>query len=99
MLALGTGRIDLRDETVDLRLNGKPKKFRLLRIAAPITVKGWLLAPKFGVDIGKAAPQLVAGALLGALVAPLAVILPFVNPGLAKNADCAALVGQAAGKD
>ncbi len=98
VLALGTGRIDLRDETIDLRLNGKPKKFRLLRIAAPITVKGPLIAPRFGVDVGKAAPQLVVSALLGALVAPLAVILPFVNPGLAKNADCAALMGRAATK-
>ncbi|MGI8839964.1 MAG: AsmA family protein, partial [Caulobacteraceae bacterium] len=95
VLALGKGDIDLRDESVNLRLSGKPKKFRLVRIGAPITVKGWLLAPKFGVDVGKAAPQLAVSALLGVVVAPLALILPFVNPGLAKNADCAALVGAA----
>ena len=98
VLSTGTGRIDLREETINLRLDGKPKKFRLVRIAAPITVKGWLAAPKFGVDVGKAAGQLIIGGVLGALVSPLAVILPFVNPGLAKNADCAALMSEAAGR-
>ncbi len=91
VLALGGGRIDLRNETMDLRLNGKPKKFRLVRIAAPITVKGRLESPKFGVDVGKAAPQLLISGLLATVVAPLAAILPFVNAGLAKDADCAAL--------
>ena len=78
VLALGGGRIDLRDETMDLTLDGKPKKFRLVRIDAPITVKGRLESPKFGVDVGKAAPQLIVGGLLATVVAPLAVILPFV---------------------
>gem|GEM_PF-384316 len=95
VLALGKGDIDLRNETIDLQLSGKPKKFRLVRIGAPITVKGPLIAPKFGVDVGKAIGQLAIGGLLGAVVAPLAAILPFVNPGLAKNADCAALMGEA----
>ena len=96
VLSIGHGQIDLRNETVNLVLNGKPKKFRLVRIAAPITVKGSLISPKFGVDIGKAVGQLAISGLLGVLVSPLAVILPFVNPGLAKNADCAALTGEAA---
>jgi AsmA family protein len=98
VLSVGHGQIDLRNETVNLVLEGKPKKFRLVRIAAPITMKGSLVSPKFGVDIGKAAGQLAISGLLGVLVSPLAVILPFVNPGLAKNADCAALMGEAAGK-
>ena len=98
VLSVGHGQIDLRNETVNLVLNGKPKKFRLIRIAAPITVKGPLISPKFGVDVGKAAGQLAISALVGVLVSPLAVILPFVNPGLGKNADCAALIGEAAGK-
>ncbi|HEY5072648.1 MAG TPA: AsmA family protein [Caulobacteraceae bacterium] len=98
VLATGSGQVDLRDETLNLRLSGKPKKFRLVRIDAPITVKGRLEAPKFGVDVGKAAGQLVLSGLLGALVSPLAVILPFVSPGLAHNADCAALTAAAAGE-
>ena len=95
VLATGSGRIDLRDETLDLRLTGKPKKFRLIRIGAPITLTGHLAAPKLGVDVAKAAPQVLASAALGALVAPLSALLPFINPGLAKNADCAALLAAA----
>jgi uncharacterized protein involved in outer membrane biogenesis len=95
VIATGSGEVNLRDETLNLTLSGKPKKFRLIHIGAPITLKGSLSAPKAGVDIVKAAPQLAAATALGALVAPLAVILPFVGPGLAKDADCAALVGQA----
>ena len=87
----GSGDIDLRNETVNLRLQGKPKKITLVRLDAPITVTGMLASPKIGVDIIKAAPQAVLAVALGVFAAPLAAILPFVAPGLAKNADCAAL--------
>jgi uncharacterized protein involved in outer membrane biogenesis len=94
--AEGRGVIDLRNETMNLVIAGKPKHFRLIRIAAPITIKGRLGSPKVGVDVGKAAGQLGVGALLGALVSPLAAILPFVAPGTAKDADCGALLAEAA---
>jgi uncharacterized protein involved in outer membrane biogenesis len=93
--AQGKGTIDLRNETLDLRLEGKTKKPRFLRVWAPITLKGTLLHPKPGVDVGKAAPQLGLSVAVGAVLAPLAAILPFIEPGLAKDADCAALIGEA----
>lgn len=93
--ATGQGVIDLRNETLNLSLKGKPKHFRLVRLAAPITLKGRLDAPKLGVDVGKSAGQLAAGALLGALVNPLAAILPFISTGT-KDADCHALLQEAA---
>jgi len=96
VLVTGAGDIDMRDETFNLRLSGKPKKFRLVRIGAPITLKGSWETPKFGVDVGKAVGQLAISGLLGAFVSPIAVILPFVSPGLAHNADCAALTASAA---
>ena len=93
--AQGKGSVDLRNETLDLRLEGQSKKPRLLRVWAPITLKGTLLHPKPGVDAGKAAPQLGLAVAIGAVFAPLAAILPFIEPGLAKDADCAALIGEA----
>jgi len=95
--ATGKGTIDLRSETLNLTISGKPKHLRLLRLAAPITLTGRLDDPKMGVDIGKALPQLGLSALLGAFVAPLAAILPLVGPGAAKDADCGALMSEARG--
>jgi hypothetical protein len=92
------GDVDLRQEKLNLRLTGHPKKFELLRVHAPITLTGTLVQPKVGVDIVKAAPQVLASAAVGVLAAPLAALLPFVNPGLAHNADCAALTAAASDK-
>ncbi len=94
--AQGKGTIDLRNETLNLSLSGKPKHLRLLRIAAPITLTGRLDNPKPGVDLAKAAPQLGAAAVLGAVVSPLAAILPFISLGGTKDADCSALLAEAA---
>ncbi|HZZ36039.1 MAG TPA: AsmA family protein [Caulobacteraceae bacterium] len=88
----GHGQINLKDETVNLRFTGKSKKFRLVRVMAPITVKGRLAEPNVGVDLAKATPQLGIAGVLGALVSPLAAIIPFIDPGGAKDADCAALM-------
>jgi uncharacterized protein involved in outer membrane biogenesis len=93
--ATGKGTVNLAEESLDLRLNGQPKKPRILRIWAPITLKGTLLHPKPGVDAGKAAGQIGIAAAVGAVLAPLAAVLPFVDGGLAKDADCAALIGEA----
>ena len=95
VIATGSGDVNLRDETMNLAFAGRPKKFRLIRIGAPITVKGSLEQPKIGVDVAKAAPQAVASVALGALVTPVAAILPLIGPGLAKDADCASLISQA----
>ncbi|MGE3867126.1 MAG: AsmA family protein, partial [Hyphomonadaceae bacterium] len=95
VLAAGQGAVSLRDETLDLSLKGHPKKPRLVRVMAPITVKGKIRAPKLGVDAGQAAGQLGAAAALGALLSPLAAVLPFVDPGLADDADCASLLAEA----
>lgn len=91
----GSGRINLRDETLDLRLRGKPKKFRLIRLNTPITLKGSFASPKMGIDVAKAAPQVLLSIAVGVFAAPVAAILPFVNPGLAKDANCAGLVAAA----
>jgi uncharacterized protein involved in outer membrane biogenesis len=90
----GSGDIDLRDEGLNLRLAGKPKTFRLLRLGAPITITGDLAGPRIGLDLAKAAPQAAVSVAVGVLAAPVAAVLPFVSPGLAKNADCAALLAQ-----
>jgi uncharacterized protein involved in outer membrane biogenesis len=95
VLGKGSGTIDLRTERLDLRIEGKPKKFRIGSLNAPITAKGPLTGPKVGVDAGKALGQGGVAAALGAVLSPLAAILPFVDPGLAKDAACGSLVAEA----
>ncbi len=87
----GQGRIDLRNETLDLKLAGKPKSFQLLRVRAPITASGPWTKPALGVDAGPIITQGGIGAALG-LLNPFAAIFAFIDPGLAKDANCAALL-------
>ncbi|WP_293365162.1 AsmA family protein [Phenylobacterium sp.] len=91
----GKGVVNLGTERIDLTFRGQDKRFRLVRVLLPITAKGPIMAPKVGVQPGSAVAQGGAALALGTLLTPLAAILPFVDPGLAKNADCAALVAEA----
>jgi uncharacterized protein involved in outer membrane biogenesis len=95
VIAQGQGTISLADETLDLSLQGRPKSFRLVRVMSPITLKGRIISPKIGVSAGKAPIQAAAAVGLAVFASPLAAILPFVDPGLAKNADCVGLVAAA----
>jgi uncharacterized protein involved in outer membrane biogenesis len=88
----GRGAIRLGPEEYDLQIRGEPKKPRIGRVRAPILVSGHLLEPKFGVRLEGAAKQGVVAAALGALLSPIAALLAFVDPGLAKDANCAALL-------
>jgi uncharacterized protein involved in outer membrane biogenesis len=90
----GHGDINLRDETLDMTLQGKPKHFQLLHLNAPIKLSGSLSAPQIGVDKSQALVQGALGAGLGA-ISPFAAILAFVDPDLAKNADCSAILAVA----
>jgi AsmA family protein len=95
VLVTGQGKIDLKDETLDLSLRGQPKKVRLLRLRTPIMLRGTLLQPKVGVQAGKVAAQTAGAVALATLLTPVAALLAFVDGGLAKDANCAALIGQA----
>jgi AsmA family protein len=46
----GSGTIQLPTETVDLELQGKPKQLRLLRLRAPVFIRGTLAHPSFGIE-------------------------------------------------
>ncbi len=92
ILIRGGGGVNLRDETLDLEIQGEPKEPRLVRVAAPIVVEGSWRSPSIGVEAGEALAQGGVAAALGALLAPLAAVLPFVDAGLTEDANCAALL-------
>lgn len=95
VLARGSGTINLGAETMNLRIDGETKSPRLIRLWSPITISGLLTAPKVGIDAGAVAGQVGLGTVLGALINPLVALLPFVDPGLAKDANCGALISSA----
>jgi uncharacterized protein involved in outer membrane biogenesis len=92
VLVEGQGQVSFVNETIDVRLKGKNKKVRILHVMAPIRVTGRLNHVQVKPELIKAAPQVGIAAILGAVVSPLAAILPFIDPGLAKDANCSALV-------
>jgi uncharacterized protein involved in outer membrane biogenesis len=94
VLVEGQGTINFEKETMNLRIEGDSKKPRLLRVFAPITVTGPLVKPRVGVETSGIIGQGGVAALLGAVISPLTAILPFVDPGLAKDANCAALISE-----
>jgi uncharacterized protein involved in outer membrane biogenesis len=94
----GDGKVDLERENFDLAIKGHPKKLRLIRLKAPITIRGPLRKPRVGVEAADAAKQSGIAAVLAAIAAPLAAVVAFVDPGLADDADCGALLTAARNK-
>jgi uncharacterized protein involved in outer membrane biogenesis len=90
----GGGVVNLDTETLSFTVKGHPKKFQLVRLLAPITVSGPMLSPKVSVRKGQAIAQGGVGLALATVLSPVAVLLPFVDPGLAKDANCAGLLAQ-----
>jgi len=95
VLITGKGEVDLGPETLDLTINGQPKKARLFRIKSPVQLGGTLSKPKIGLQAGNTPGQAVVATALGVLATPLAAVLAFIDPGLAKDADCGALLAEA----
>jgi uncharacterized protein involved in outer membrane biogenesis len=95
VLITGGGKITLGSEQLDLTIHGQPKKFHLVRVRAPVDIKGLLTKPSFQPDKGQLLKQGGVAAALGTLLTPVAAMLAFVDPGLAKDQDCSQLLAQA----
>jgi AsmA family protein len=90
----GRGEVRLGPEELDLSIKGEPKKLRLARLRTPVEINGHLRKPAIGIDAGKTVKQGAVAAALGAL-APVAAVLAFIDPGLAKDENCRALLSTA----
>jgi uncharacterized protein involved in outer membrane biogenesis len=88
------GEVRLGPEELDLSIKGEPKKLRLTRLRTPVEVGGHLRNPTIGINAGKTVKQGAIAAVIGAVATPFAAILAFVDPGLAKDENCAALLSE-----
>jgi hypothetical protein len=95
VLIKGKGDINLGPEALNLEIKGEPKKIRFTRVRSPLEIRGHLRKPSIGLDVGNTVKQGAVAAALGTLVTPLAAVLAFVDPGLAKDQNCSQLIAQA----
>jgi AsmA family protein len=93
-LITGSGQVHLDPATLDLTLRGRPKHPRLV-LHSEIRVQGSLTHPDIRPNTPAVLAQSAAAVALGTVLSPVAAVLAFVNPGLAHDADCAALIAQA----
>jgi hypothetical protein len=91
----GSGEVRLGPEELELSIKGEPKKLRLARLRTPIEINGHLRKPSIGIDAGKTLKQGAVAAAVGAVLTPIAAVLAFIDPGLAKDENCAALLSTA----
>lgn len=94
VLITGEGTVNLDSEALDLQFQGRPKHPRF-RVRALLLVRGTLGHPSFSMEAKQTAAQAGGAIALGMLLTPVAAILAFVDPGLAKDTDCAALLAEA----
>ena len=90
------GTISLRDEALDLRAEASPKDFSPFTLRSPVRVTGTLADPKVGIEGSRLVAKAAAAAVLGAVAAPLAALLPFVDRGKKVEDPCVAQPAQRA---
>ncbi|MDN7905091.1 AsmA family protein [Burkholderia diffusa] len=87
------GPINLRDESIDLKIHPHTKGFRIFSLRSPLYAKGTFKNPKVGVDAGALA--LRAGAMVGlGLINPFAALIPLIAPSNNRDVPCSELFGQ-----
>ena len=85
---IGTGSLDLGQETVHYQLTQEPKHFSIGAFHAPIDIDGRLKSPSIKPDPTVLGARTGAAVLLGVLLTPAAALLPTIQLGLADDNDC-----------
>lgn len=79
MRTSGSGTINLRDETIDMRLNPRPNDPGLLSLATPVNISGSLTSPSVLPDTGALLGDLAVAVGAGALTGGIGALLPLVS--------------------
>lgn len=88
----GQGTVDLKNEKFDIVFSPKPKHPSILSLRTPIEVYGSFRHPDFTLD-KKILAARGLGALALAAVAPVAALVPLLEPGPGKDTDCRQVLG------
>jgi AsmA family protein len=85
------GQISLAEETIDMKLSPQAKDVSILSLRTPIHIEGTFKDPIILPD-KILAIRAGAAVILGVLATPLAALIPTIETGLAKDANCRALI-------
>lgn len=86
-IIVGSGTINLRNETLDLRLRPRPKDRSLLVFRSPLLVTGTFKQPHFRPDMARVGLRAALALALGTIAPPVA-LLATLELGPGKDADC-----------
>jgi AsmA family protein len=92
----GGGAFNLKEEKFAFTLQPKPKKAGILSLRTPMYLYGTFSAPHFSFDRNQMALR-AGGALVLALVNPIAALLPLVEAGSGTDLDCDKLLASVPG--
>ncbi|WP_439587741.1 AsmA family protein [Hydrogenophaga sp.] len=82
-----TGPIDLKSESLDLRVVTRPKDWSPLSLRTPITVGGTLGDPDVGIEARGLVGRVIGALALGTTAGPLAALIPLIELGTKEGAD------------
>lgn len=94
----GEGAIDFKSEEYRLRLVAHSKHASLIALRGPIRIGGTFKKPTVRPEAGPLAARVGVAVALGVLLTPVASLLALVDPGGAKDSNCAALIEHATEK-
>ncbi len=85
------GTINLSTEAMNLDVRPKTKGLRIISLRSPLYVKGTFKNPDIGLYKGALVAK-AGGAIALGVLAPLAAVVPLINPGRTEAIDCAKLL-------
>lgn len=90
------GKIDLGKESMDVTIRPRPKDMSIASLRGPIEVTGTFKQPSVHIS-DQTVARGAAAVALGALVGPLAALIPLIDTGPGHNSNCQALIDKARG--
>jgi AsmA protein len=90
----GEGTVNLKNESMDLKLNPEPKNRSLASLNSPLYIRGTFGGPKVSVEWKRVGVKGIAATLMG-LLSPALAVLPLMKEGEDKDSPCAQLIADA----
>lgn len=91
----GRGRIDMRQETIDVTLTPLSKDFSPLSLRTPIRIQGTFAEPTAFPDPVEIGVDTTVKKVVNAILTPLIGLLPPIDAGVGQDSDCSALIARA----